>query len=211
MPAFSNVLPKIGETERAALESGTVGFEGCFFEGKADFARLAAIPGEQLTGEEQAFIDERVAELCGMLDDFAIDEARSAGRSLALSARAQILRHDHSARLRRTRIQPCRPCRGGDGIASVNLAAAVTVMVPNSLGPAELLVRYGTRGTEESLSAAPGAWRRYPVFCADLPVCRLRRRCNSRYRGVDAARMERRHDRGLCADPSPSATSRWRR
>ena len=135
MPAFTNALPKIGETERAALESGTVGFEGCFFEGKADFARLAAIPAEQLTEEEQAFLAQRVPELCGMLDDFAIDEA-----------------HDLPAEvwhyLRKHRFFGMIIPRAYGGlefshaahaavvtrIASVNIAAAVTVMVPNSLG-----------------------------------------------------------------------------
>ena len=44
MPVFIKALPKIGDTERAALESGTVGYEGSFFDGKVDFSRLAAIP-----------------------------------------------------------------------------------------------------------------------------------------------------------------------
>ncbi|WP_454737953.1 acyl-CoA dehydrogenase [Cupriavidus necator] len=145
MPAFTDALPKIGETERAALESGTVGFEGCFFEGKADFARLAEIPAEQLTEAEQTFLEHRVPELCGMLDDFAIEEAhdlpaevwhylrehRFFGMVIPRAYGGLEFSHAaHAAVVTR--------------IGSVNIAAAVTVMVPNSLGPCELLVRYGT-------------------------------------------------------------------
>ncbi|ODV42671.1 hypothetical protein AWV79_24685 [Cupriavidus sp. UYMMa02A] len=177
MPAFANVLPRIGETERAALESGTVGFEGCFFEGKADFARLAAIPGEQLTGAEQAFIDERVTELCDMLDDFAIDEAhdlpaevwrflrehRFFGMIIPRAYGGLEFSHAaHAAVVTR--------------IASVNLAAAVTVMVPNSLGPAELLVHYGTEAQKNHYLPRLARGEDLPCFALTSP-----------YAGSDAA------------------------
>ncbi|EHP44130.1 acyL-CoA dehydrogenase domain-containing protein [Cupriavidus basilensis OR16] len=177
MPTFTNALPKIGETERAALESGTVGFEGCFFEGKADFARLAAIPAEQLTEEEQEFLQRRVPELCGMLDDFAIDEAhdlpvevwhylrehRFFGMIIPRAYGGLEFSHAaHAAVVTR--------------IASVNIAAAVTVMVPNSLGPSELLVRYGTEAQKNHY--LPRLAR-----CADLPCFAL----TSAYAGSDAA------------------------
>lgn len=177
MPAFIKSLPKIGETERAALESGSVGLEGCFFQGKADFARLAAIPSEQLTAGEQAFLEERVAELCGMLDDFAIDEA-----------------HDLPAEvwnyLRKHRFFGMIIPRAYGGlefshaahaavvtrIASVNLAAAVTVMVPNSLGPAELLVRYGTEAQKNHYLPRLSRSEDLPCFALTSP-----------YAGSDAA------------------------
>jgi acyl-CoA dehydrogenase len=60
LPSFSKALPKIGDTERAALESGTVEFEGCFFEGEVDFARLSAIPVPRPSDQELAFLDRRV-------------------------------------------------------------------------------------------------------------------------------------------------------
>lgn len=177
MPAFTNALPRIGETERAALESGTVGFEGCFFEGRVDFARLAAIPTEQFTEQEQAFLEQRVPELCGMLDDFAIDEAHDlpaevwhylrkhrffgmiiprayGGLEFSHAAHAAVVTH----------------------VASVNIAAAVTVMVPNSLGPSELLVRYGTEAQKDHY--LPRLAR-----CEDLPCFAL----TSPYAGSDAA------------------------
>ena len=60
-------------------------------------------------------------------------------------------------------------------IATVNVAAAVTVMVPNSLGPAELLLHYGTEAQKHALPAAPGRRPRTAVFRPDLAVCRLGR------------------------------------
>ncbi len=144
MPVFKKALPKIGDTERAALESGTVGFEGCFFEGKADFARLARIPAVRPNPEEQAFLEQQVPELCRMLDDYAIDQEQD----LPQEVWQYLRRHGFFGMI-------IPRAYGGlefshavhaevvTRIASVNIAAAVTVMVPNSLGPAELLLRYG--------------------------------------------------------------------
>jgi acyl-CoA dehydrogenase len=145
MAAFAKALPTMGDTERAALEAGTVGFEGELFAGQPDFDSLRARGANRLTAEEQAFLDHEVVELNAMLDDFAIDEAGDLPPEVWQYLRdkrffAMIIAKEH----------------GGLGfghyahatvvtrIATVNVAAAVTVMVPNSLGPAELLHRYGT-------------------------------------------------------------------
>ena len=142
---FSKALPQMGDTERAALEAGTVGFEGALFAGAPDFDRLLAMPPNRLTAEEQAFLDGDVRELIAMLDDFAIDEAHDLPPEVW-----RLLRERRFFGMIIPREQ------GGLGfshfahaavvtrIATVNVAAAVTVMVPNSLGPAELLLRYGT-------------------------------------------------------------------
>ena len=85
---FAKALPPMGETERAALEAGTVGFEGELFAGRPDFDALRARGPNRLTAAEQAFLDHEVRELCAMLDDYAIDEAaRPAPRGLAVPAR----------------------------------------------------------------------------------------------------------------------------
>lgn len=195
MPASTNALPEIGETERAALESGTVGFEGRFFEGKADFARLAAIRTEQLTDDERAFLDLWVPELCAMLDEFAIDEARDLPPEVwhylrkhqffgMIIPRAygglEFSHATHAAVVTR--------------IASVNIAAAVTVMVPNSLGPGRTARALWYGGTKEPLLAPPCEFRGSAMFCADLTLCRIGRRRNSRHRGVDKAGLEWRPD-----------------
>ncbi|MTW10132.1 acyl-CoA dehydrogenase [Pseudoduganella eburnea] len=179
LPSFSKALPKIGDTERAALESGTVGFEGCFFEGRVDFSRLAAIPVQRPNAQEQAFLDRRVPELCRMLDDYAIDEAhdlpqevwqylREHGFFGMIIPRAfgglEFAHATHAEVVTR--------------IASVNIAAAVTVMVPNSLGPAELLLRYGTDAQKDHYLPRLARGVELPCFALTSP-----------YAGSDAAAM----------------------
>jgi acyl-CoA dehydrogenase len=75
MQPFSKALPPLGDTERAALEAGTVGFEGQLFAGRPDFDALTAMGPNQLTEREQAFLHNEVRTLCHMLDDHAIDQA----------------------------------------------------------------------------------------------------------------------------------------
>ncbi|WP_255511664.1 hypothetical protein [Mitsuaria sp. TWR114] len=75
MAPFAKALPAMGDTERAALEAGTVGFEGQLFAGQPDFDALIARGPNRLTEEERRFLDEEVGTLVGMLDDHAIDEA----------------------------------------------------------------------------------------------------------------------------------------
>ena len=72
-------------------------------------------------------------------------------------------------------------------IGTVNVAAAVTVMVPNSLGPAELLLRYGTEAQKASLPATPGRWSGAAVFCAHVALCRVGRCVDTRYRRAGGA------------------------
>ena len=141
MKPFSAALPPVGDTERAALEAGTVGFEGQLFAGCPDFDALSGCGPAQLSAEEQRFIENDVKELVSMLDDFAIDEAHD----LPESVWAHLREHGFFGL-----IVPKEYGGLGFGhfahasvvttIASVNVAAAVTVMVPNSLGPAELLL-----------------------------------------------------------------------
>ena len=142
---FAKALPTLGDTERAALEARTVGFEGELFAGRPDFNALRRRGSNRLTAQEQAFLDHEVVQLCQMLDDDAVDQAHD------LPAQAwQFMREKKFFGM----IIPKE--HGGLGfghfahatvvtrIATVNIAAAVTVMVPNSLGPAELLLRYGS-------------------------------------------------------------------
>jgi acyl-CoA dehydrogenase len=141
----SRTLPRMGDTERIALEAGTVWWDGELFSGDPDWAKLLRFKALPLTPREQAFIDGPVAELCAMLDEWRIESEKdlppevwhfikSKGffgmiipesyGGLGFSAAA------HSAVVVK--------------LSSRSLTGAVTVMVPNSLGPAELLLHYGT-------------------------------------------------------------------
>ncbi|MEO8023944.1 acyl-CoA dehydrogenase, partial [Polaromonas sp.] len=187
MGPFSKALPQMGETERAALEAGTVGFEGQLFAGHPDFDVLISMGPGVLSTAEQAFLNNEVHTLCAMLDDFVIDEARDLPPEVW-----QFLRDKRFFGM----IIPTQ--WGGLGfshyahatvvtrIATVNVSAAVTVMVPNSLGPAELLLRYGTEPQQQYYlpRLADGT---------DLPCFGL----TSPYAGSDAASMP---DRGVLAE-----------
>jgi acyl-CoA dehydrogenase len=144
--AFRRVMPAMSDTEREALEAGTVWWEAELFAGKPRWAKLFALPPARLTSAEQAFLDGPVEALCRMLDDWHITHERrdlppevwsfikergffgmiipKKYGGLEFSALA------HSAVVMK--------------VASRSVSAAVTVMVPNSLGPAELLLHYGT-------------------------------------------------------------------
>lgn len=146
LKTFARVTPRLSDTEQTALEAGTVGFEGELFSGKPSWSTLLRQPKPELSVEEQAFMDGPVEQLCGMLDDWQItheladlpDEVwmfikknkffgmiipKSYG-GLQFSALA------HSAVLQK--------------ISTMSATVASTVAVPNSLGPAELLLHYGT-------------------------------------------------------------------
>lgn len=135
----------MSETEREAIEAGDVWWDADLFAGDPDWSKLLAIPPATLSADEQAFLAGPVEELCAMLDDWQINQDRDlppevwdflkeqrffgmiipkAHGGLGFSAFA------HSEVVRR--------------ISTRSLSAAVTVMVPNSLGPGELLHQFGT-------------------------------------------------------------------
>lgn len=145
MPRIAKILPQLGETERIALEAGTVWWDGELFSGRPRWRRLLDFPVPDLTEKERVFLEGPVDELCAMIDEWKVQQAGDLPEAvwdfirrerlfgmiipeefggLGLSAQA------HSAVITK--------------LASRSLTAAVTVMVPNSLGPAELLLHYGT-------------------------------------------------------------------
>ncbi|MCD5990490.1 acyl-CoA dehydrogenase [Pseudomonas sp. CDFA 553] len=142
---FKKVLPPMSETERDAIDAGTVWWDGELFSGRPDWDLLLSYPKVQLTDEEQAFIDGPTEELCAMVTDWEI------GQAMDLPPRAweHIKQHGFFALIIPKEF-------GGKGFSAyahsqvaMKLATrsgdlASTVMVPNSLGPAELLLHYGT-------------------------------------------------------------------
>ena len=146
LKVFAKVTPKLSDTEQTALEAGTVGFEGELFSGKPDWHELLKQPKPELSVEEKAFLDGPVEQLCGMLDDWQITHELA---DLPPEVWDFIKKHKffgmiipkqygglgfsalaHSAVLQK--------------LATMSATAASTVAVPNSLGPAELLLHYGS-------------------------------------------------------------------
>lgn len=175
-------LPTISETERVAIEAGTVWVDGELFSGKPDFDRLTHEAYPDLTEEERAFLDGPVDEVCRMTDDWEVHQKRDlppqvweylkANRFFGMIIPKKYGGLGFSASANSAVVAK---------LASRSFPLAVTVMVPNSLGPAELLAHYGTE-TERPLPAAPGPWRGDSLLCSHgagrLIRCRqhLRRR-----------------------------------
>ena len=143
---YRGLMPTMSQTEREALEAGTVGWDGELFSGRPHWKKLHAGPAPVLSAAEQAFLDGPVEELCRRLDDWRITH-----EDYDLSPEIWQFIKDHGF------FAMIIPRRYGGlefsalahsavvmKIASRSMTAAVTVMVPNSLGPAELLLHYGT-------------------------------------------------------------------
>ena len=174
------VLPAMSDTEREAIEAGTVWWDAELFSGKPDWSVLHAQPKAVLSGEEQAFLNGPVEALCHMIDDWQVNfELQNlppevwafigdngffgmiipkAYGGLGFSALA------HSAVVSK--------------IATRSIVAAVTVMVPNSLGPAELLLHYGTDDQKKYYLPRLARGEELPCFALTGP-----------YAGSDAASL----------------------
>ena len=143
---FRRMLPPLSRTEREALEAGTVWWDGELFSGNPDWDKLLAEPQPELTDDEQAFFDGPVEELCRMLDDWRIvtelhDLPPDVWQFLKEKGFFGMIIPEEYGGLGFSALAHSRVIMK---IASRSVTAAVTVMVPNSLGPAELLLRYGT-------------------------------------------------------------------
>ncbi len=151
LAVFRRILPQVSQTEREALEAGTVWWDGELFSGCPDWKKFLGYPKPTLTPEEQAFLDGPVEELCRMVNDWQVTH-----ELCDLPPQAwQFIRDKGFMGL----IIPKE--YGGLGFSAVahsevvmklttrGSTAAITVMVPNSLGPAELLLHYGTQAQKE--------------------------------------------------------------
>ena len=144
--AFQRVLPPMTETEREALAAGDTWWESELFQGRPDWERLHAMPAPVLTAEEQAFVDNQVETLCGMLDeDRIVREYRDLPQAVWDYLRQErffslIIPREFGGLAFSSLAQSTVVAK----IATRSISAAVTVMVPNSLGPGELLMHYGT-------------------------------------------------------------------
>ena len=143
---FKKVLPPISDTEQEALDAGTVWWDGELFSGRPDWNKLHSFPKPVLTEEEQAFLDGPVEELCRMTNEW---EITTTYQNLPQPAWefiknngffGLIIPKEHGGKgfsaFAHSQIVMKLASRSGD--------LGSTVMVPNSLGPAELLMQYGT-------------------------------------------------------------------
>jgi len=145
MPAFAKVLPHLGETERIALEAGTVWWDGDLFGGMPDWQKLLDFAPRALTDDERAFVEGPTEELCRRLDDWDVYQQRDLPREIWDFIKRErffgmIIPKEYGG----LGFGALAHSRVVTRLSSRSITAAVTVMVPNSLGPGELLIHYGT-------------------------------------------------------------------
>lgn len=165
------LVPKISETERQALDAGVVWVEADLFSGKPDFKKMLQEPGGKLTEEEQKFLDTTCEQVCAMTDDWLVQSNRELPEKvwefikkekflgmiipkeyggLGFSAFA------HSAVIKK--------------LSSKSIPLTISVMVPNSLGPAELLLHYGTEKQKNEILPKLANGDYLPCFALTEPT-----------------------------------------
>ncbi len=165
---LKKTMPSMSVTEREALEAGTTWWEKELFSGKPDWNEFAQIGLPQLSSDEQSFLDNEVSELCGMLNEWDITnnlkdlppeawqylkDKGFFGLIIPKSFGGREFSHYAQSRIM-------------SKIASRSGTAAVTAMVPNSLGPGELLMNYGTE--EQKNRWLPGLAKGTEIPCFGL-------------------------------------------
>ncbi|KRQ07083.1 acyl-CoA dehydrogenase [Bradyrhizobium pachyrhizi] len=173
-PIFSwarGVLPTMSDTEREALEAGDVWWDADLFTGNPDWSKLLAFAPARLTEEEQAFLHGPVDELCRMLDEWKINwEWRDLPPEVWAFIKAKkffgmIIPKEFGG----LGFSPYAHSEVVRKISSRSLTAAVTVMVPNSLGPGELLMRFGTKEQQDKWLPRLASGQDIPCFGLTSP------------------------------------------
>src|ERR1700748_3775992 len=173
-PIFSwarGVRPAMSDTEREALEAGDVWWDADLFTGNPDWAKLLSNTPAALTDEEKAFLTGPVDELCAMLDDWKINWE---WRDLPPEVWDYIKRKKFFGMIIPKEFgglgfSPYAHSEVVRKLSSRSLTAAVTVMVPNSLGPGELLMRFGTKDQQERWLPRLADGRDIPCFGLTSP------------------------------------------
>ena len=172
MKLFRKVTPKMSRTEQDALEAGSVWWDGELFSGKPRWNKLLSLPKPALSKEEQDFLDGPVNTLCNMLDDWKITQEDKdlpevvwkyikengffsmiiprhyGGKEFSAYAHSQVVMK----------------------ISTRSISTAVTVMVPNSLGPGKLLLEYGTEEQKDYYLPRLAKGEEVPCFALTNPT-----------------------------------------
>jgi acyl-CoA dehydrogenase len=175
---FRKIMPRMSPTEQAAIDAGTVWWDAELFAGNPDWRKLHATPAPTLTGEEQRFLDVETEKLCDLSSDW---DSTAVWQDLPPAAWAYAREHGFLGMI-------IPKAYGGLGFSAYAhsqviqklstrcSAAAVSVMVPNSLGPAELLLHYGTDAQKDHYLPRLARGDEIPCFALTSP-----------YAGSDAA------------------------
>lgn len=169
--AYKKILPQMSDTEKTALDAGTVWWEGELFSGRPRWQKLLDYAWPQLTPEERSFLDKETDELCRLMDDWQTTHVHQdmspeawkyvkekgflgmiipkeyGGKGFSAYGHAQVITK----------------------LATRSSASAISVMVPNSLGPAELLLHYGTEAQKQHYLPRLARGDEIPAFALTSP------------------------------------------
>ncbi|MFV0575546.1 MAG: acyl-CoA dehydrogenase FadE [Vibrio sp.] len=171
LDVFRKILPAMSQTEKEAIDAGTVWWEAELFKGKPDWNKLAQIKEPKLSAEEQAFIDGPVQEVCRMANDFEITHELADmpeeiwqylkdHKFFAMIIKKKYGGLEFSAYAQSVVLQK---------LAGVSAVLASTVGVPNSLGPGELLQHYGTKEQQDHYLPRLAEGKEIPCFALTSP------------------------------------------
>jgi acyl-CoA dehydrogenase len=170
MKLIAPILPRMSPTEKAALDAGTVWWDADLFSGAPDWKKLAAFKSKPLSPREKAFLDGPVEELCEMLDEHAIERDGDLPPEVWKFIRAKgflgmIIPESYGG----LGFSAFAHAAVVTKLSSRSVAASVTVMVPNSLGPAELLLHYGTEEQKNFWLPRLASGEELPCFALTEP------------------------------------------
>ena len=166
----AGLLPAISDTEREALEAGGVWFEGELFGGSPDWARLMRESYPRLNDAERAFLDGPVEEVCAMTDDWLVFQKRGLAPKVWAKLREDgffgmiIPKQYGGLEFSSTAVSAVIA-----KLSSRSIPLGITAMLPNSLGPAELLLHYGTEQQKDRLLPRLATGEEVPCFALTEP------------------------------------------
>jgi acyl-CoA dehydrogenase len=164
-------IPKISDTELQALKAGDVWVERELFSGSPDFKKMKEAPYPKLSEEEQGFMDGAVEEVCQMANDWKIwndgDLPPEIWRFLKRNKFFGMIIPKEYGGLGFSHFAHSEVIQK---LSSRSVPLCVTVMVPNSLGPAELLLHYGTDEQKKTLLPRLAVGEEIPCFALTEPT-----------------------------------------
>ena len=165
------LLPKISETEKIALTSGTIWVDGELFSGKPNFKWIFSQKYPKLTREEESFLNNEVEELCKICSDYQVQIERDLPQNVWQFLRdkkffGMIIPKEYGGLEFSAYAHSCVIQK----LASRSVTLAISVMVPNSLGPAELLLHYGNKEQRDHYLPRLADGRDLPCFALTEPT-----------------------------------------
>lgn len=159
-------VPNVSVTEQQALDGGTTGWEGGIFNGKPDWGTIiGGYPAPRLTREEQSFLDNETEELCAAVDSWTVKDRQDLPEEIwQMMAERKFFGMLIPKRYGGLGFSALARSAVVQKLSTRDIAMAVSVMVPNSLGPGELLERYGTEEQKNHYLPRLASGRDIPCF-----------------------------------------------